>query len=808
MRWAMLPEKLEAMIDMLEARARLGRPFTDEEIAQRVAGLSIAQTPHAAAAKPIRGKGGVVAILPLTGIIAPKASMVNGPSLPQGTACESFAAAFDEAMANEDVTHIVIDVDSPGGCVDGVPELAARIADARGKKPITAVANGMAASAAYWIASAADQIVVAPSGEVGSIGVYMVHFDFSEQLAQEGVTPTIIRAGQYKAEGNPLEPLTPEAKAYAQEQIDEYYAMFVGAVAKHRNVSKQTVLKDYGQGRMLLARNAVAAGVADRIGTLESVLGKLGISNAAYLNARRGQQAEAPDLEIAAGLATAAGSGELELVPAAASDFTEISVPVGSLSQAEIESILRLALGRVEAPPTAGDAAPAILAIVRENQPAPTGQENTVAESATASPGGAATNVSETAIAAERKRAQEIRKLCREHRVDDANVADELVDSGVSVDVAARRILDLKRDEASRSPHISVGADRAGDRPFATLGDQLIAVFKAGRSENRALDPRLQRMAAASGMSEGIPADGGFAVQSDFAQEIFTRAYSTGEVLSRCRKVPIGENSNGLKINAIDESSRVNGSRMGGVQVFWANEADTATAKKPTLRQMELTLRKLIGLWYVTDENLQDSTALTSIANDAFAQEVQFVAEDAIFNGTGVGQPQGIVKSAALITQAKEGGQAATTFVTANAAKMYGRLWARSMKNAAWFVNQDVYQQLLQLTIGSSQWPVWIPPGGLSAAPYGSLYGRPVVPLEYMQTLGTVGDVVLGDLSQYLVIDKGGPQLAQSMHVRFINDETAFRITFRIDGQPIWNVALTPKNGTNTLSPFIALQAR
>jgi ClpP class serine protease len=208
MRWAMLPEKLEAMIDMLEARARLGRPFTDEEIAQRVAGLSIAQTPHAAAAKPIRGKGGVVAILPLTGIIAPKASMVNGPSLPQGTACESFAAAFDEAMANEDVTHIVIDVDSPGGCVDGVPELAARIADARGKKPITAVANGMAASAAYWIASAADQIVVAPSGEVGSIGVYMVHFDFSEQLAQEGVTPTIIRAGQYKAEGNPLEPLT------------------------------------------------------------------------------------------------------------------------------------------------------------------------------------------------------------------------------------------------------------------------------------------------------------------------------------------------------------------------------------------------------------------------------------------------------------------------------------------------------------------------------------------------------------------------------------------------------------------------
>ena len=123
-------------------------------------------------------------------------------------------------------------------------------------------------------------------------------------------------------------------------------------------------------------------------------------------------------------------------------------------------------------------------------------------------------------------------------------------------------------------------------------------------------------------------------------------------------------------------------------------------------------------------------------------------------------------------------------------------------------MNQDVYQQLLQLTIGSSQWPVFIPPGGINSAPYGTLYGRPIVPLEYMQTLGTVGDIVLGDLSQYVVIEKGGPQLAQSMHVRFVNDETAFRVTYRLDGQPIWNVALTPKNGSNTVSPYIALQAR
>ena len=797
MRWAMLPEKLEAMLEVLEARAVLGRPFTRAELDERMEGIQRPAFHAAANIKAADSKRGKVAILPLTGVIAPKSSMVNGDSLPSGTGCDAFGAAFDRAMADDSISAVVIDVDSPGGSVDGVPELAAKIFGARGKKPISAIANSMACSAAYFIGSAADEICVTPSGEVGSIGVFMIHEDDSAAYADMGIKHTIIKAGEYKAEGNPFEALSDDAKAYLQSQVDDFYGMFVGAVARQRGVSVSDVRSGFGQGRSVLAKSALKEGMVDKICTLDQLLAKYGVSSASYSTARNAS--------------AAAGSGEQFDRAAQLAEMTEIRVPVGSLSHDNIESILQAArsAGPVKLQLLSeGDAAPSTATEIRENQPAPQGQENTVPDTATASPSGAANNAPDAAIAAERKRVQEIRKLCREHNVDDANFADGLIDSGASVDTAARSILDLKREQARSTPQISGMIDRAADRPFGSLGDQLVAVMKAAKTDNRVLDPRLQRMAAASGMSEGIPSDGGFAVQTDFAQEVWRRVYSLGEVMSRVRKIPIGANSNGLKMNAVDETSRVNGSRYGGIQAFWANEADTATAKKPKMRQMELNLRKIIAAWYVTDELLADSTALSNVAQEGFAEEITFMCEDAVFNGNGSGQPLGILKSAALVSVAKEGGQTNTTYVTANAAKQFGRLWTRSLGNAAWFINQDVYQQLLQMTIGASAWPVWIPPGGLSSAPYGALYGRPVIPVEYMPTLGAVGDVVLADLSQYLVIDKGGPLAAESMHVRFLNDEMTFRLTYRIDGQPIWNNVLTPKNGTATVSPFIAVAGR
>jgi HK97 family phage major capsid protein len=342
-------------------------------------------------------------------------------------------------------------------------------------------------------------------------------------------------------------------------------------------------------------------------------------------------------------------------------------------------------------------------------------------------------------------------------------------------------------------------------KEFRTLGEQLVAVVRAERAGG-VVDPRLTEIRAAAGASEYVPSDGGFLVQQDFAQELLMRTYQVGEIAKRVRRIPISANANGLKINGINETSRVNGSRYGGVLSYWVNEADAATATKPKFRQIEMTLQKLLAVCYATDELLADSTALEAVIMQAFPEELNFRVEDAIINGTGAGQPLGILTSAAVVQITKEAAQVATTFVTGNAAKMFGRLWARSLANAVWLINQDVYQQVLVLTLSNE--PMFIPPGRIEEAPNGALLGRPIVPVEYCATLGTAGDVILADLSQYLMIDKGGIQGATSIHVRFLNDETTFRFVYRCDGQPAWNAPLTPFKGASTQSPFITVETR
>jgi len=352
-------------------------------------------------------------------------------------------------------------------------------------------------------------------------------------------------------------------------------------------------------------------------------------------------------------------------------------------------------------------------------------------------------------------------------------------------------------------------------KEFRTFGDQLTAIVRAGRTGE--IDPRLLQLRAISGASETVPADGGFLVQTDFASEIVSRSYEMGQLLSRVRRIPVGPNSNGLKMPGIDETSRVTGSRWGGVQVYRTGEAGDLTSKKPKTRMMEWSLKKLTGLAYATDELLQDSTAMEAVLSQAFQEELTFAVENEIMSGSGAGQMQGIMNSNSLVTVAKETSQVATTFVAENAIKMWSRCWARSRPNAVWFINQDVEPQLLQMNIkiknvaGSENvggMPVYLQAGTIAGSPYGTLFGRPVIPVEYCQTLGTVGDVVLFDLSQYIMIEKGGVQTASSMHVRFLNDEQTFRWTMRNDGMPTWNAALTPFKGTNTLSPFVCTATR
>jgi HK97 family phage major capsid protein len=343
---------------------------------------------------------------------------------------------------------------------------------------------------------------------------------------------------------------------------------------------------------------------------------------------------------------------------------------------------------------------------------------------------------------------------------------------------------------------------------FASPGEFFKAVMVAG-GDGGFVDPRLSTRAA-SGLSEGVPSDGGFLVQSDISNQMIMNTWESGMILPRVSKVTLSGNKNGMTFNGLDETSRADGSRYGGIVSYWKGEAAEKSSSKPKFRQIDLKLNKLTGLCYATDELLDDAQALAQTINDGFRAEFEFKLVDAIINGTGAGQPLGILNSGCMVSVSKEVGQVADTIVFENIQNMWSRMIAASRPNSIWVINQDCEPQLgrMSLAVGTGGVPVYMPAGGASAQPYATLFGRPVVPIEQCQTVGTTGDIMLCDFSKYRAIDKGGIQQDVSIHVRFVYDESVFRFVYRFDGQPELASAITPKNGTNTLSHFVKLNSR
>ena len=402
------------------------------------------------------------------------------------------------------------------------------------------------------------------------------------------------------------------------------------------------------------------------------------------------------------------------------------------------------------------------------------------------------------------KAEKEDRFLSEEEQKSIDDYEQEIRSWDESINRAERMIaMAPNEDKSVETPETKPTPSKDGEKRFASFGEQLMAAYRAAMPGGR-VDERLTTRAA-SGLNETNPSDGGFLVQQDFVSDLLKRTYETGILASKVKKIPISTNANSLKINAIDEDSRANGSRWGGVQTYWEGEADQLAGSKPKFRILELSLKKLTGLCYATDELLQDAAALESVIKQAFTEEFGFKIDDAIVAGNGSGEPLGILSSGALVTVAKETSQTEILKVE-NLVKIWNRLWSRSRANAVWYINQELEPYLYTLKIGDT--PVYVPAGGLSEKPYGTLFGRPVIPLEQCSAAGDVGDIILADISQYLLIDKGGIKAASSVHVRFLYDENVFRFIYRVDGQPIWNKPLTPFKGSATVSPFVTLAKR
>lgn len=258
--WAILPEKRLAIEALLADKAR-GVVYSAEEIEAKISDRK---------AEKIARSHGAVAVLPIVGTIMQRAPLIDEISGGGGVSTEQVARHLRSLVADDSIKAIILEIDSPGGSVFGVEELAREIFEARSRKTIVAVASSMAASAAYWIAAQAEEVVVTPSGSVGSIGVYSMHVDYSGALEQDGIGVSLIHAGEHKVEGHPYAPLDDEARAELQRSVDEYYGMFVGAVRRGRG----DISSDVMQGRMYSAEQARKNKLADRVATLDETIAR------------------------------------------------------------------------------------------------------------------------------------------------------------------------------------------------------------------------------------------------------------------------------------------------------------------------------------------------------------------------------------------------------------------------------------------------------------------------------------------------------------------------------------------------------
>lgn len=283
--WAILPDKLAEIQELIALRAA-GVRFSADEIQARI-GAAASQRPAMTA--------GNVAVIPIYGVLSQRMNLMSAMS--GGTSTEQLSDQVRQVMADDEVGAIVFDVDSPGGNVNGIPELADELFSYRGTKPMVAVVNPLNASAAYWLTSQANEIVISPSGQTGSIGVVAIHQDMSAALEQEGVRVNLVSAGKYKVEGNPYQPLDDAARQAIQSSVDDYYRMFTDAVARGRGVKASDVRNGFGEGRMLGAKAAVSAGLADRVDTLKGTIARLSSGQG-----RARVKAATPAIELAAEL--------------------------------------------------------------------------------------------------------------------------------------------------------------------------------------------------------------------------------------------------------------------------------------------------------------------------------------------------------------------------------------------------------------------------------------------------------------------------------------------------------------------------
>jgi len=356
--------------------------------------------------------------------------------------------------------------------------------------------------------------------------------------------------------------------------------------------------------------------------------------------------------------------------------------------------------------------------------------------------------------------------------------------------------------------------DAPEDRPFETIAEQAKAIKNFTVSMGRTMHPRLRGLEAAQtkaineakalGLNEATPSEGGFMLEPTLSAEFIKPIHEEGVFSRDVRVLPVGTNSNYGWINGIDETSRANGSRWGGVLAYHRAEAAQVTATKPKFRQINWKIDAIEALMYASDEQLDDAAMTDAIMRESAIEEINFIVNDDIFEGDGVGKASGVMNSGALIQVAR----AATSAIShADILSMWERMTIRSKARAKWYVSNTAYTQLQQLTFTSGSTGILSPYVSYGADGTLVIMGRPVVETEFNAALGTLGDILLADMNQYLFWEKGGIKSSVNPWLQWLTSEQAFKFTYRCDGKTSVASALTPFKGTTTVSPFVTLKA-
>lgn len=381
------------------------------------------------------------------------------------------------------------------------------------------------------------------------------------------------------------------------------------------------------------------------------------------------------------------------------------------------------------------------------------------------------------------------------------------------------KIKEIAGDVKELRPLISVGDELVDKDPkggFNCISHFASHVARHDKSQGRNMSPELKdweaKAASTTSLIEGEDQYGGFLIPPEFKNELMLAVEQKNEIMPLTTAVPMASTIVKIPyINGFDESG---GLVYGGIQWKWLDELETKSETRPKFGRITLELKKIAGLAFASDEILQDSPiSMENILKNGFRDGLNFALNNVFLRGNGAGQPLGILNSPCLVSIGAEPGQGAGTILFENIVEMYARIHETS--NAVWVVNQNCLPQLVAMSIGvgTGGAPVWLPGNSIAGQPHDTLMGKPIIWSKHASTLGTKGDIILADWSQYLMGQKAGQgeagQFDTSIHLKFDADQTTFRFVFRIDGQPWWPSALTPPQATSdTMSPFIVIDTR